>query len=408
MSEDGDFIYEPPRIGPYVFRGTVGEGAFSIVKLVYHEETHSYYACKIVPKSRIATPSLQARFELEIRINQQLNHPGVAHLFDFFKDEHNFYVIMEFCPNGELLQYIVDHQRLEEDEAKLFVRQILETIQYIHENNITHRDMKPENLLIDAKGNIKLTDFGLSRYIPANNLVDTPCGSPCYASPECISGRPYNGLTTDVWSTGVIVYAMVTGQLPWTKRNQAQLFAQIRKGEYKIPDFVSSNCADFIRGLLTVDPASRLTVEQAFYHPFLACVGKQFNSTEFYSDVPLKRIDQFFGREISEIDLTNIDLDKKESAPLFKIQVLTKICSSNQKALSNHYKAKHEFPVAELPSKLPPAKIGKGFAERQITNPNVNRLKTATGSRLRTTNVTGGVLYRQMPKNILARKNGYQ
>ena len=224
-------VVEPKKIGPYILRGTVGDGAFSVVKLVCHEQTHQYYACKIVPRSRIATESLQARFEAEIRINQQLHHPGIVHLFDMLKDENNYYIIMEFCPNGELFQYIVDRNHLSEEEAKPFVRQILETLDYIHKQGISHRDMKPENLLMDQTGRVKFSDFGLSRFIPSNGLVDTPCGSPCYASPECISGRPYNGKTTDVWSFGVILYAMLTGQLPWTKRNQQQLFAQIKRGE---------------------------------------------------------------------------------------------------------------------------------------------------------------------------------
>ena len=130
----------PKRIGPYIFRGTVGEGAFSIVKLVLNQINHNFYACKIVPKKRINTDELRNRFEIEIHVNQQLHHPGSIELYDLLKDENNYYVIMEFCPNGELFQYIIDRTRLSENEAKPFVRQILETLQYIHSMNISHRD----------------------------------------------------------------------------------------------------------------------------------------------------------------------------------------------------------------------------------------------------------------------------
>ena len=268
-------VKAPSKIGPYTLRGTVGDGAFSVVKLAFNEELSQYYACKIVPKSRLSTHHLEKRFEVEIRINQQMHHPGIVGLVDILKDTLNYYVIMEFCPNGELFQYIVDHGRLTEDEAKPKIRQILEALQYIQSMNVAHRDLKPENILLDQYGQLKISDFGLSRFLDSNGLVNTPCGSPCYASPECISGKPYDGKTTDVWSCGVILYAMVTGQLPWTKRNQNQLFEQIRHGEYTIPSYISHTCSDFIRGLMTVDPKKRLTIEQAFNHPFLASTPKK-------------------------------------------------------------------------------------------------------------------------------------
>ena len=313
MSSEELQIIEPSQIGDYSIRGPVGVGAFSVVKLVCHTKTNLFYACKIVPKTRINTKSLQERFELEIRINQQLHHPGVVAIHDLLKDDNNYYVIMEFCPNGELFQYIVDREHLSEDEAKPFVRQILETLQYIHDNGISHRDLKPENLLLDSFGKVKLSDFGLSRYIPANGLVDTPCGSPCYASPECISGNSYDGRTTDVWSIGVIIYAMLTGQLPWTKKNQAQLFAQIKRGEYTIPPFLSADCQSFVKGLMTVSIKDRLTIEQALEHPWLYGVPTQYDKTELaYHHVSLKMVDRIFCYDIDEEDLKNLGVERDD------------------------------------------------------------------------------------------------
>ena len=301
-------VRAPNQIGPYFLRGVIGEGAFSVVKLAYLQSEQKYYACKIVPRSRINTPSLEQRFEVEIRISQQMHHPGVVQLVDVLQDANNYYIVMEFCPNGELFQYIVDRKRLKEDEARNLIYQIFDTIRYIHTINVAHRDLKPENILLDQFGHLKISDFGLSKFVePKNCLVSTPCGSPCYASPECISGKPYNGKTNDIWSCGVILFAMVTGQLPWTKRNQAQLFEQIKKGEYRVPEYLSRNCQNLIKGLLCVDTKARLTVQQAMAHPWFQPKPPQLPSEiSSIKIVSLRKIDLFFNRvvtcDISETD----------------------------------------------------------------------------------------------------------
>lgn len=294
-------VIAPSKIGPYILRGTVGEGAFSIVKLAYHEQQQQYYACKIVPKSRLVHGNLEHRFEIEIRINQQMHHPGIVGLIDTLKDDFNYYIIMEFCPNGELFQYIVDRNHLTEEDAKPLVHQILETLHYIHGLRVAHRDLKPENILLDQLGHLKLSDFGLSRFVDQNGLASTPCGSPCYASPECISGSPYDGRKSDVWSIGVILYAMLTGQLPWTKRNQTQLFEQIKKGDYQIPNFLSENAKSFLKGLLCVDNNKRLTIPDAFAHPWLADTPDQTpKGGAVIPIISLKKIDLFFEKDTDD------------------------------------------------------------------------------------------------------------
>ena len=331
----------PDRVGPYIVRGTVGESSFAVVKLVCHEETHQFFACKVIPKSRLNTQNLRERLDVEIRINQQLNHAGIVQLYDLHKDDNNYYLIMEFCPNGELFQHIVHHQHLSEDDAKPFVRQILETLGYIHGQGITHRDLKPENLLLDKDGRVKLSDFGLSRFIPANGLVQTPCGSPCYASPECISGKPYDGKTTDVWSVGVVVYAMLTGQLPWTKRNQSQLFAQIRKGEYKVPSYLSEQCQNFIRGLMCVDTTKRLTIQDALDHPWMEGVPVQFGDGPV-GVVSLKAVDRFLERDVSEPDLRDVPARREVSMVELTLGMTVKLVQGEKK--------EELPPPAELPS----------------------------------------------------------
>ncbi|OHT02990.1 hypothetical protein TRFO_29749 [Tritrichomonas foetus] len=270
LEESQEIEIKPPTsIGSYQFKGQIGTGAFSSVYLSHHDDINKYFAIKVIQKDRISTPSLLKRFETEIRINQQLHHPGIVELYDILQNDQFYYLIMEFCPNGELFQLIVGHKHLTEREARPIFKQIVEAMAYVHRMGISHRDLKPENLLIDQFGNVKISDFGLSRFVKSDGLVDTPCGSPCYASPECISGKPYDGRATDMWSLGVILYAMVTGHLPWTKKAQKELFQQIRKCEYQMPSFLSKDCKEMIGSLLEKDLDKRLTAETALKHTWL-------------------------------------------------------------------------------------------------------------------------------------------
>lgn len=365
-------VFAPKKIGKYNFQGTIGEGAFSVVKLVQHSESREYFACKVVPKSRIQTTHLHARFEAEIRINQQLHHPGIVEMYDLLSDDLNYYIIMEFCPNGELFQYIIDKQHLSESEAQPIFRQILETLEYIHSMGISHRDMKPENLLIDKVGHIKISDFGLSRFLDTNGLVDTPCGSPCYASPECISGKSYDGITTDVWSSGVILYAMLTGQLPWTKRNQTQLFQQIKRGEFSIPSFLSPECTDFIQKLMTVDCKKRITIPQAYEHPWLRKTQPILPNMPYPSSrVSLRMVDVFFGYLVSMIDLPRSALERNTSTRSLNFKKALRLLKFDQKSNSENNEINVNVETTKIRKrkrKIEPSHPQKGQIENDEQN----------------------------------------
>jgi serine/threonine protein kinase len=301
----------PRAIGPYELRGTVGEGEFSIVKLAYNGSTGCYYACKVLERSRLKERDLEHRFESEIRVHQRLRHPSIVQLIDLLQDSNFYFVFIEFCPGGELFQFIVDRDGLTESQARPILRRILEAVAYVHSLGISHRDLKPENILLDRFGNAKLSDFGLAGFVNEDGLVATPCGSPCYASPECLSGQPYNGRTTDCWSVGVIAYAMLTGGLPWTKRNQHQLFAQIRKGEYTIPERLSPECRSFIASLMCVDPDLRATASMALQHDFFAAFPSALLVTENVPDIVVtpEQVDDFFrSSTLAKVQLPGPDL----------------------------------------------------------------------------------------------------
>jgi len=158
---------------------------------------------------------------------------------------------MEYCSNGELFDYIVKHQRLHEKAAVRIYQQMIAGIEYIHKSGVCHRDLKPENLLLDYDKTLKIVDFGLSNlYEPPNGLLKTACGSPCYAAPEMIAGKKYQGLLTDIWSSGVILYAMVAGFLPFEDPKTSNLYKKILAGDYKIPKFLSTDCSHFISKIL--------------------------------------------------------------------------------------------------------------------------------------------------------------
>lgn len=336
------------KIGKYQLKGNIGEGAFSTVYLAEEigptvprpeknnnhkkeklkisifahrnakhtsisslssssdsqrdfqseSEHNKYFACKIIPRKKVENKKLSTRLEQEIRIHRVMHHPNVVQLVDVLKDPNFFYVFLEFCPCGELFEYVVDRTKLKEHEAAVFFKQLLIGLQYIHSMNVAHRDMKPENILLDQFGRIKISDFGLSKCLDnqSNGLTKTPCGSPCYASPECISGHSYDPRKSDVWSCGVILYAITTGQLPWTKRNQSKMFQQIKRGEYQVPVYLSDNCADLIRRLMTVDNTKRITIEEALQHPFLKDITVPVTTLD-PKYVSLRKVDRFFGAD---------------------------------------------------------------------------------------------------------------
>lgn len=182
---------------------------------------------------------------------------------------------MEYAAGGELFNYIVDKQRLSEAEAAWFLLQILEGVEHIHKNYVCHRDLKPENLLLDNHNRLKIIDFGLSNSFESNALLSSSCGSPCYASPEMIKGKKYDGQQIDCWSIGIITYAMVCGFLPFEDPDNDQLYKKILECDLEFPKNLSENAVDLIVNILNKNPKKRLTLKEIRKHPFMA-LGKGF------------------------------------------------------------------------------------------------------------------------------------
>ena len=193
------------------------------------------------------------------------------------ESKKNLYIVMEFCEGKELFDYIVNKKKLSEIEARKFFHQIINALEYLHYNKITHRDLKPENLLLDQEKNIKISDFGLSTISDnPENILNTPCGTPNYAPPEMLRGDPYNGLLSDIWSCGVILYAMLCGYLPFSESKEHIIYQKIIDQDFEYPDFLSELSVDLLKNILKVDPSDRYNIIKIKQHPWFNITKPNF------------------------------------------------------------------------------------------------------------------------------------
>jgi len=250
---------------------TIGSGGFAKVKKARHKLTGERVAIKVMDKAKLAATNDLERVALEISALKDLNHQHISQLYFVHETETHYYLVLEFAHGGELFDYIVARERCKENEAREFFRQIVKALAYCHMHGIAHRDLKPENLLLDKKSNIKLIDFGLIAR-PSDlykDLLTTCCGSAAYAAPELIRGEKYIGPKADMWSLGILLYALLCGFLPFDDENTQHLYKLIQKGLYEIPPWLSADSQKIIGALLKHRPDSRLTMDQLLKHPWL-------------------------------------------------------------------------------------------------------------------------------------------
>ncbi|OHT07205.1 CAMK family protein kinase [Tritrichomonas foetus] len=262
-------------IGKYRISRVIGDGSFSTVKLGFHIFTNEPVAVKIISKSTLTEQSQIDQLHERIAIIQRFDHPGIIKLIEVIEDETTFYVVLEYCGGGELFDFIIARKRVEEPLAKRFFKQIVLAVGYCHSQNVIHRDLKPENLLLTENNTVKLIDFGL-----CNTQADQPlhdrCGSACYIAPEALTTTQYYGIPADIWSLGVILYALVDGSLPWNYQDPNQMFQQITTGSFPMPTGITPQCQDILRGMLNPDASQRFNIDAILMHPWLFGVGNVF------------------------------------------------------------------------------------------------------------------------------------
>lgn len=252
------------KIGNYILGETLGKGTFGKVKLGEHQFIKHKVAVKIINRLKLKTKDSDGATKIRREIlNMKLfRHPHIIKLYQVISSPTDIFMIMEFVSGGELFEYIVQQGKLRQDEARRFFQQIISGLDYCHRHMIVHRDLKPENLLLDQNKNIKIADFGLSNMITDGDFMQTACGSPNYAAPEIISGKLYAGPEVDIWSAGVVLYAILCGSLPFDDENTKNLYRKIKSGIFALPDYLDKGAVHIIVHMLQVDPMKRATIAE--------------------------------------------------------------------------------------------------------------------------------------------------
>ncbi|XP_039643990.1 serine/threonine-protein kinase BRSK1 isoform X7 [Perca fluviatilis] len=300
MSKELSLSQSAQYVGPYRLEKTLGKGQTGLVKLGVHCITSQKVAIKIVNREKLSE-SVLMKVEREIAILKLIEHPHVLKLHDVYENNKYLYLVLEHVSGGELFDYLVKKGRLTPKEARKFFRQIISALDFCHSHSICHRDLKPENLLLDEKNNIRIADFGMASLQVGDSLLETSCGSPHYACPEVIRGEKYDGRRADVWSCGVILFALLVGALPFDHDNLRQLLEKVKSGVFHMPHFIPPDCQSLLKGMIEVNPEIRLTLEAIQKHawylggrnepcpeqppPRRVCVRRILSMTELDPDV---------------------------------------------------------------------------------------------------------------------------
>ncbi|XP_023183858.1 calcium/calmodulin-dependent protein kinase type II subunit gamma-like isoform X14 [Xiphophorus maculatus] len=253
----------------------LGKGAFSVVRRCVKKSTGQEYAAKIINTKKLSARDHQ-KLEREARICRMLKHPNIVRLHESIAEEGFHYLVFDLVTGGELFEDIVAREYYSEADASHCINQILESISHIHQHDIVHRDLKPENLLLASKmkgAAVKLADFGLAIEVQGDQQAWFGfAGTPGYLSPEVLRKDPY-GKPVDIWACGVILYILLVGYPPFWDEDQHKLYQQIKAGAYDFPspewDTVTPEAKNLINQMLTINPAKRITAEQALKHPWV-------------------------------------------------------------------------------------------------------------------------------------------
>ena len=284
----------------------LGEGRFGKVRLAIHKLTNEKVAIKIIDKNQIKLKEQRQRIDSEIQILKELNHYNICKLYSIIENEERIYLIQEYIQGNDLNFFINQKEKplIKERKVCQYFRQIISAVEYLHKLGIAHRDLKPENILINKNNDIKLIDFGLSKIFSKGELLKTPCGSPYYAAPEMVKGNKYNGLNSDIWSLGIILYLMLFQELPFMDADINRLYKKISEGQYEIPEdkinIVSKDSKDLISKILEINPKKRIKINGIKNH-------KWFNriSSILYEGINVKEIILPVDEEIVE-EINNV------------------------------------------------------------------------------------------------------
>jgi len=256
--------------GPYRLMDSLGKGGLATVKVGLDFSTGHKVAVKIVDKVKLSNPREQVSMAREITIMKLLKHTNILRLYDVYENQEKIFLILDIYEGGDLYSHLTKYGAMRPSEAVILFRQIMKGVEFCHKNLVVHRDLKPENLLLSSdKKTLVLSDFGLSTGMAGSRtLLKTRCGTVHYISPEVAKGEPYVGMASDVWSCGIILFAMVTATLPFDGESSIVVLKKIVKGDYIMPAHLPADLKDLIRKMLELDPHLRITIPIIKKHPW--------------------------------------------------------------------------------------------------------------------------------------------
>lgn len=235
--------------------------------------------------------SSRSKVLLEISILEKCKHPNIVRLFEIFESEKHMLYVSELWVGGDLLTYVRKRRRLKESLAKYLFLQIIDGLRYMHSKGIVHRDVKLDNILLDETGKLKICDFGVSRFTKPGQIMTEQWGTPAYIAPEILKGRGYSGFGVDVWSAGVVLYAMLYGSVPFKGNGIQEMHPYILAGQYTLGDEASETAKDLIRKILTVDHETRITIDQILEHEWMQNIVPKNN---IFNEEEMEEIDNEF------------------------------------------------------------------------------------------------------------------
>ncbi|KAG5312296.1 MELK kinase, partial [Acromyrmex insinuator] len=295
--------------GLYDLEKTIGSGGFAKVKLATHVATGEKVAIKIMEKTALGEDL--PRVKVEVEALKTLLHQHICRLYQVIETESHYFMVMEYCSGGELFDHIVEKNKLSESDSRRFFYQIVSAVAYMHSLGYAHRDLKPENVLLDKDENLKLIDFGLCAK-PKMGIqahLYTSCGSPTYAAPELIMGKKYLGSEVDIWSMGVLLYALLCGFLPFDDNNLENLYKKILSGKYEEPYWLSNNSKILIKSMLQIDPAKRITIHELCRHPWIT--GSSLKPVSFIHRTEFEKDNEVLNTMSAICGGNSIDIWKK-------------------------------------------------------------------------------------------------
>ncbi|XP_065633344.1 CBL-interacting serine/threonine-protein kinase 21 isoform X2 [Quercus suber] len=278
------------NIGKYKLGRTIGEGTFAKVKLGVDSTNGQYVAIKIIDKHMVLESNLKYQVQREIRTMKLLHHPNIVRIHEVIGSKTKIYIVMEHVSGGQLTDKMSYVKKLEEWEARKLFQQLIDAVDYCHNKGVCHRDLKPENLLMDHKGNLKVSDFGLSALQKPGGILTTACGSPCYVAPELLLNKGYNGAAADVWSCGVILFEVLAGRLPFDDRNLINLYKKISRAEYTFPLWFTKGQKKLLYRIFDPNPRTRITIpeiieDEWFQKDYVPACGYEIDDKIHLDDV---------------------------------------------------------------------------------------------------------------------------